>query len=83
MSIHPSIHYLPSRGGKAKQDIPDNPLPSNTFQLLLGDPKAFTDQMRYAIPPAGFWEYQSVSTQLDLPRRPPEEGAQEKCLSDA
>jgi len=41
-----------SRGQQAKQSTPDVPLSSNSFQLLLGDPKVFPGQMRYAIPPA-------------------------------
>ncbi len=55
-SIHPSIFFRSSGAGlwwqQAQQSSPDVPLPSNTFQLLWGDPEAFPGQMRYVIPPA-------------------------------
>ena len=55
VAVHPSIFVRLSgaglRGQQAKQGIPDIPLPSNTLQLLLGDPKTFPGQMRYIIPP--------------------------------
>lgn len=39
---------------QGKQGIPDFLLPSITFQLLLGDPKAFLGQRRYIYLPASF-----------------------------
>ncbi|XP_049420146.1 neuronal acetylcholine receptor subunit alpha-9-I-like [Epinephelus fuscoguttatus] len=53
MSISSELIWKPdlivkemSQGQQAKQSTTDVPLTSNTLQLLLGDPKAFTGQMR-------------------------------------
>lgn len=34
--------------------IPDIPVPTSAFQLLLGNPEAFPGQMRYEIPSVSF-----------------------------
>lgn len=53
----PSTHLLPLICDQVAEatgpgEKPYIPLPSNTFQLILGDPKAFPGQRRYKIPPA-------------------------------
>lgn len=66
-----SIHLLLTRSGvMAKQGIPDVLLPSNTFQLLLSDPKAFPGQMRH-----NPWVCPKVSSQWVMPRKRPKGGA--------
>ena len=57
--LHPSSHCPPLiRGQVAEESRSSRALqasfsPSNTLQLLLGDPEAFPGQKRYIIPPAG------------------------------
>lgn len=49
------MHFLLMQGqvtvAASYQGISDIPLPSNGFQLLLGDPKVFLGQKKYVIPP--------------------------------
>lgn len=59
-NIHQSIYLLPlSRSwvAEAKGEKERNPyihVPSDPFQVVLGDPKAFAGQRRYTIPPASY-----------------------------
>ena len=82
-SNHPSIFacfsWVGSHWQRAQRVILEALLPSNTSQLLLGDPEAFPGQMRYIIPPAGSgsaqgsppsWSCQE-NIQWEAPRRHP------------
>ena len=50
--IHPSIFVRLSEVESWRQKIQDILLPSDTLQLLLGDPEAFPGQKGHIIPPA-------------------------------
>ena len=56
LSIHPSIISCLSEVWSQREPVqegnPDIPLPSHTFQLLLGDPEAIPEQRGHIIPPA-------------------------------
>jgi len=47
------VMYVRRGGSRLSRPPTDFLLPSNTLQLLLGDPKAIPGQIRYIIPPAG------------------------------
>jgi len=52
-NLHPSIHFHPlSRRQQTQLADPDFPLTRDIFQLILGDPDAFTSQPGDVIPPA-------------------------------
>jgi len=55
-SIHPfssAYSVVGSRGQQTQQADPGFPLTRNMFQLILGDPEAFTGQPGDIIPPVG------------------------------
>ena len=69
-SINSSIYYIPLIQGwvrRVKRSIrenPDNPLPSDPLQLLLGDPQALRS-IRIYNPSSKFWVCPEVSSKLD------------------
>jgi len=55
---------------------PDIPLPSNTLQLLLGDPNVFPGQKEYKIPPVSSGCAPGPPPSWTCPEKPPKGGEQ-------
>lgn len=71
LSIHPSSHPSSSAYPRTGCDgslsgVPDLALPSNTFQLFLGDPKAFPHQMGCIISSPSCGSTSGSPSQLDV-----------------
>lgn len=86
---HPSLLWCLSKAGshwqQAKVGSPDIPLPTNAFQLLLGDPEAFLSQARYVISPvySGSNPGSSMSSKTcleNLHRKAPRRHPYESCI---
>lgn len=50
LTVIPSIHLLHFSVTEVEERNPNLPLPSDTFQLVLGDPEMFPCQRKYIIP---------------------------------
>lgn len=75
--FHPSVPFCHTNPvpwyEQAKQGIPDAPLPSNNFQLLLGDPSLSLKPDEICNLFSEFWLCSLVFSQLNVPRKPSKE----------